>query len=202
MTEAPSCSCKVGRNIDTYDLEGLNDTLKQERRESNTSLRDLATIVNQHIVESIFSTLEVDIIGDAESLYTILVDDESSAAKRVTIEDQLASHGVSLDELLDTFVSYQSVRYHFQNCLDISTSRQGITTVEEGEEVLVWARNQHESIVERTLTRLDREEAISIGSIEVMASPTVSCDDCGSIYRAQELLEAQSCACPSLDNDR
>lgn len=191
----PECPCKIGRQIDSYDLRDLNEDLRYRRHEEETSLRDLADFVNARILETAIDASDADIAGDAVSVYVALTGDDVSTRRRVDVTDQLSNAGIDVDELERDFVSYQSVRYHLQNCLDVDTSRHGVETLEEGRGVVEWARTRDANVIERTLSRLQRTGAVTAGELTTTVTVTVECATCGNTYRIDEFLDRGSCEC-------
>lgn len=188
------CSCKIGRQMDAYGLQGLNDDVLR-RREEGASLRDLAEFVNVRILEAAMDASDADVAGDAGSVYAALTDDSISTEKRVNTIDQLNDVGIDVKALEGDFVSYQSVRYHLQKCLDMDTGRQGVETIEEGREVIEWARTREENIIGRTLSRLQRIGAIAGGDLRTNSTVTVECTECESTYTIEEFLDRGVCEC-------
>lgn len=199
-----TCSCKIGRQANTYDLRNLSEDLRR-RREEGDSLRDLAAFVNKRILGAAIDASDADVAGDVGSVYAALADDEVSTERRVNTIDQLDAVGVDAQTLKDDFVSYQSVRNHLRNCLDMDTGRRGIETAEEGREVIEWARSREENIIERTLSRLRRIGLIASGDIRINSTVTVECTDCGNTYTVDEFLDRRACECsgglPPHDSD-
>jgi len=193
------CGCKIGRNAKKYVLEELDEDLIRERHDREASLRDLASFVNTRILEAAINEADADIAGDPASVYSALTDDDVRPARRVAVTDQLTNVGVEVADLTADFVSYQSVRHHFQTCLDMDTNRRGIETVQEGREVLEQARQRAENVIDRTLARLRRTGSLSTGDLTVIATVTITCEDCGNVYRVDELLDHGRCGCGELD---
>lgn len=192
---AVECECKIGRQMEKYGLSDLNGELRHHRREEEASLRDLADFVNARIVEAAIDAADADVAGDGTSVYVALADDDVSTERRVNVTDQLTSTGIDVDELEGDFVSYQSVRTHLRNCLDVDTGRRGVETVEEGREVIEWARARDENVIERTLSRLQRVGAITAGELTATTTITVECTTCGTNYRLGRFLDRGACEC-------
>lgn len=190
-----SCGCKIGKNRKKHGLTSLNETLARKRREEGTSLRNLARFVNIQILDTILSDTEADIVGNPSSIYDAISDENVPINRRVMITDQLQTQGIDVDELRGDFVSYQTVRRHFQDCMGIPTDRQGVDSVDEAREVIEWSQERHENILERTLGRLHRKGIVHFGDPTIRSSLTISCDDCGEIYGLEEFLTEKACKC-------
>ena len=195
MSGEDTCQCKIGRVAQEYGVNTLTAELVRRRSEEHTSLRDLADIVNVRIVEGVLDDSTADIIVDPRSIYYSLTDDETDTEQRVRVSDQLSRLAIDIEALTNDFVSYQTVRRHLQNCLEMSTDREGIETINEAKAVIDWSRNRHENIVERTIKRLDRLGELSIEQPRVTATITIACERCGSITRIDELLQQGRCGC-------
>lgn len=190
-----NCGCKIGRNSTKYELENLDQRIREKRQEQQASLRDLATFVNIQILAAVVNRTGAQITGAPATLYESLTGEDVSAELRVTLTDQLTNLGVDVEELHDDFVSYQAVRRHLQDCLGVSTGRQGVESVAEAREVIEWARQRNENVLERMLNRLEKVGKLSISNVSVTTSMTITCEDCGQIYRVDELLEHGECEC-------
>lgn len=193
------CGCKIGRSAEKYGVRGLDSELIRERRDREASLRDLASYVNTRLLEAAIEEAGADVAGDPASVYAALTDDDIRTARRVTVTDQLTSVGIETEELTSDFVSYQSVRHHFRNCLDMDTSHRGIETVQEGREVLERARQRAENVIGRTLARLGRTDALDTGELAVTVTVTIACEDCDNVYRPGELLDHGQCECGNIE---
>ena len=194
-TESVMCDCKIGRDARKYDTPDLPIFVKRRRIEDDLSLRDLADAANTHIVKAIIDRAGADVAGDAASVYAALTDEEVSPERRLSVRNQLADLDVTVKELEEDFVSYQAIRYHLRNCLDIDTSREGITSIAEGREIIANARERDQEIIAQTLRRLQRVDKLRDTPIEVRISPRVSCRNCGQSFGVEAFLERGGCDC-------
>ncbi|WP_123538528.1 rod-determining factor RdfA [Halosimplex salinum] len=194
------CSCKIGRAVRTYDLGAFDRTLIDRRRDG-ASLRDLETVVNEAVLRAALREADADVIGDVSSVYEGLAGDEASAGERAELRDRLARAGVDVDELEADFVSYQTVRTHFRECLDVDTDRQASLSVEDARGTVEWARSRSEGIVERTLDRLARTDGFTAGDVSVSHVVRVTCDDCGASYPVDAFVDRGGCDCSTADSD-
>lgn len=186
--------CKVGKNISKYDLFEFNRELRQ-RKASGGSLRDLATFTNTRLLECALAAADAEIVGDSESIYQTLTDDDIRPSKRTELQSQLEQQGVNIDKIMDDFVSHQTVRDHLKECLDVDTSRQLTVEFDKERGTIEWARARSEKVIRRVLDRLRQAEKLQTGSLDVTHSVRVTCEDCGRSYRLRELLAARQCAC-------
>lgn len=194
-TSADDPCCKVGRNIQRYELEGLNDELRERREGADASLRALADHVNERILSVAMNRASVNVVGDAASVYEVLTGEDVDPGRRADVRDQLLFAEVDLETVTDDFVSHQTIKTHLTDCLDIDTSRTGVESLSEAREVIEWARSRDEEIIEKTLARLRRIDELETGDLDVTHSISVHCEDCGAVYRMEELLDGGHCKC-------
>jgi hypothetical protein len=193
--DAVACDCKVGRSARSYGLDSLPETVGELRASEGTSLRDLAEEVNVRLVAAVLDDVDADVAGDPASVYAALADDDVDAERRLRVRNRLTDLDVDPAALEADFVSYQAVRHHLRNCLDVDTSREGITTTAEARGVIESARSRDREVLEQTLRRLQRVGALEDTDISVRVSPRVSCQDCGSSYGVEEFLDSGGCDC-------
>lgn len=191
------CDCKIGRSIEAYGLRGLDAELVRKREEQGASLRDLAAFVNERILGAALEDANADVAGDAASVYRALTDDEVAPQRQAAVRNQLTDVGIDVDDLSEDFLSYQTVRLHLQDCHDMDTGRSGITTVEEGRKAISRTRERDQQVIERTLKRLHRVDALAPTDIDVSVSVRTRCEACGSWYTVDEYLDAGGCECAS-----
>jgi len=196
-----ACSCKIGRNVERYDIDRLDEHLL-ERREAGASLRRLETEVNERILQSALEPSTSEVIGDVSTIYEQLTGDSTSAGKRTETEAWLSRAGIDSGALVKDFVSYQTVRTHLRSCLDIETDRQSTLSIEDANGTIEWARSRSTGIVERTIERLGKTDGFQTGDIEVGHVIRVSCSDCGTTATVESFLENGGCQCgPSAATD-
>lgn len=190
----PVCSCKLGRNVRKYRLGDFDERLHRQR-ENGASLRDLEDVVNHAILRSAIEAADTEVIGDVETIYGKLVDDDVSTGERIEIREQLDRAGVDVEEIIDDFVSYQSVRTHLRECLDIDTDRRESLSVDDARGTIEWARSKSEGIVRRTIERLGRNDSFQMGDVEVSHDVRVSCPECNRSFSIDEFLDRGGCDC-------
>lgn len=187
--------CKVGRVGDRYGLDDLDGALRHRRSERDASLRRLAAFVNARVLAAVVESAGVETTGDPLALYETLYGEDAAPERKADVRDRLEYAGVDLEELEGDFVSHQTIRAHLNDCLEVDTSRRGVSSVEAGREIIEWARDRDEHIIEQTLAQLARKGLLGTGDLEVRHSVTVRCTDCGEAYRPTELLSSGGCAC-------
>jgi transcriptional regulator with XRE-family HTH domain len=196
------CDCKIGRDAEKYGVPDLPLFVRRRRLEDGLSLRDLAEAVNTRLVESVLEEADADVAGDAASVYAALADEDVPPERRLSVRNRLTDLGVDVEELDADFVSYQAVRRHLRNCLDVATDREGITDLSEGREIVATARERDREIISQTLRRLQRVGELRDTDIEVRISPRVSCRRCGQFFGLDEFLAAGGCDCATARDDR
>ncbi len=190
----PPCSCKLGRNLAAYGLDDLHATLR-ERRADGDSLRDLERFVNTSLLDGALREAGAEVIGDVDAIYDALTGDDVSAGRRTEVRERLEHAGVDVATVEAAFVSYQTVRTHLRECLNLETSRERSLSVDDARGTIEWARSRSEGIVERTLQRLDAADEVAAGDVDVSHVVRVDCGDCGSSYPVDEFVDRGGCAC-------
>ena len=191
---ATACSCKVGRNARAYDLDRFDSRLR-ERHRDGASLRDLERVVNTAVLRAALREVGADVIGDVESVYDALVDDDVSAGRRTEVRERLSAAGVDVEALCGDFVSYQTVRTHLRECLEVDTDRREPLDPDDARGTIEWARSRSEGIVARTLERLAESDAVAAGDLDAAHVIRVTCDDCGATFPVETFLDRGGCDC-------
>jgi hypothetical protein len=187
--------CKLDRVAEKWELSALDDRL-QSRRTEGDSLRDLEQYVNTRVVRAAMQATGMDAIdGEASNLYRLLTDDSVSTGKRVTVESRLERNGVDPESLRSDFVSYQTVRTHLRDCLDVATSRDTDLDTDEARTTVHKLLSRTEAVTERTLERLETAGRLTIPQPSVSVSLRVSCSACGDDYTFSQLLARGGCSC-------
>ena len=199
------CTCKIGRAIDRYDLDGLNGELQHRRDVADASLRTLAEYINERILETALAEVETDLTDVAygavsaddalSAVYETLTSDTALADREARVRKRFEQNGIDIEEIESDWVTHPTVRSHLNDCLQIDTARTTKITAESARNTIEWARTRCARVVEQTISRLVSAGIVSIRDIEVAVTIQITCSDCGSTYRFGELLEYGSCAC-------
>ena len=190
---------KVVRLIEKYNLDGIGDRL--ERRwtasgDERMSLRDLADKFNRELLRGAMTEAGMQPLdGDAENLYRLLTGDDASSADRTRAERRLDREGVAVDELRDEFVTYQAVRTYLKEHRGASYSSDTGDRTKSEKERIQRLRGRIRTVTDSKLEQLRRSGDIDVGSFRTLVEVKVLCEDCGTQYDIETLLDNGECAC-------
>lgn len=188
-------NCKIDRVAQKWKLEDLDNRLL-ERRETGASLRDLEAYHNRRVLEAAMEDAGIETLeGEVENLYRLLTDDDVSVGTRVEAQSRLERNGIDPGSIADDFVSYQTVRTHLNDCLDIDTERNAEIDETKAKNIVFKLLSRTESITERTIDRLRSSDLLAVGKPEVTLSLRIACTDCGEEYTFARLVERGRCSC-------
>jgi len=197
---AEGCDCKIGRIVDRYDLQNLNDDLAAdwtgaagERR----SLRKLAREVDRRVLRTAMDRAGMEYRdGEVENVYRILTDDDVSSGSRTETRRELEHASVPIEQVERDFVSHQTVHTHLTDCLEVSMEEpDDAERIENARDTLRALQNRTVAVTDDTIGRLDGAGALSVGEYSVLVDVTIVCEDCGGHYTVGELLDAEGCDC-------
>jgi hypothetical protein len=203
-SESEKPCCKIGRIADKYNLSTLDDDLIAYWTGDTTeqySTRELATYVNQRVLESALETAGVSVKeGEIENTYRLLTDDDVSSGTRVQTRTELERDGVPIEQVESDFVSHQTVYNHLTDCLETSLATPSDEErLERSAEKLGALQNRTAAVTEDTVAQLERNGILEIGEHSVTVSITVTCQECFEEYTIRDLLEERSCDCYKSD---
>lgn len=192
--------CKLGRVADQHGLSTLSDDLIAYWTGTGAkqySTRELATLVNQRVLESAFNQASLSYKeGEIENTYKLLTDDDVTSGTRVQTRNELERDGVPIERIESDFVSHQTVYNHLTDCLGVSLDPPtDEERLERGAERLGALQNRTEAVTVDTIAQLQRNDVVDIGAFDVLVSVMVTCEDCHQQYTIRELLDEQACAC-------
>lgn len=195
-----TCTCKVGRVATEYELTNLDERLVRRRNNEDASLRELKAYISKEVLKRSMEHAGLQATDTKADHYLALLRDEDgvehSEARR-----ELRRKGVDVDAVKEHFVSYQTVRKHLNECLDVDTSDEYTPSPSEDRQRLGELKGRAENVTERTVSRLRDHEVLEIGEPEAIASIKVRCGDCGRTYRALELIRRRTCVCAEEGGD-
>ena len=203
-TEA-ACGCKVGRVGEKYDIADLDETLITYwtgNGDDQRSTRELATYVNQRILETALTKADIPPKeGEVENTYRLLTSDDVTSGTRIETRNELQRDGVPIDDVESDFVSHQTVYNHLTKCLDTSVEPPSDEErLEKSAEKLGALQNRTAAVTADTIEQLDRNGILEIGEFTVNVSVMVTCEDCFQEYTVRDLLDQQSCDCQGSDS--
>lgn len=203
-TNRESCGCKVGRVIEEFDLDGMDESLAARRRGEGTSpvsLRDLATAFNQAVVQSaVKRNGSSPLDGEVENIYRLLRGDDVSSGMHVRARKRLEGDGVDLELVERSFVSHPTMGSHLQACLGIeppSDSRDRIQTARE-RIFKLWSRG--EAVIQNTLDGLGAGGQLATGDLAVTVDARITCESCGVHAEVGEFIDRGGCDCEGGDD--
>ena len=194
---------KVEQLIEKHDLDGIGDRL--ERRwtangEERKSLRDLADEFNRELLRVAMINAEMQPLdGDIENMYRLLTDDDVSTADRTRAKRRLDRGDFDVDQLQQEFVTYQAIRTYLREHRGASYSGGTKDRTQSEKEHIQRLRGRVQSVTNSKLSQLRRNGDIDLGSFRTLVEVNVLCEDCGTQYAVETLLENGGCECVNSD---
>ena len=186
--------CKITRVAQAYQIRDIDTKLLQQRGQG-TSLRELAIFFNKRILSEALDRATQEVIGDAETIYAVLMDDDTDRARQAELRSKLSRYDVDVDDVQQDFVSHQTVRNHLNGCKEIDTGREPDLDLESGRKTIEWAQARSEGVIEQTIERLRNAGEVADTRTEVTQSVRVACSACGRSYRIEGFLRQGGCDC-------
>jgi hypothetical protein len=196
---------KVARLIEQRSLDGVGDRL--ERRwtadgDERLSLRDLADVFNRELLRAAMVEAGMQPLdGDVENVYRLLTDDDVSGADQTRIERRLDREGVDVDRLRQEFVTYQAIRTYLKQHRGASYDPDTADQVESGKEHIQRLRGRVRTVTDSKLSQLRQTDDIELGSFRTLVQVNVLCEDCGTQYDVETLLDKGGCDCADSDGE-
>jgi len=163
------------------------------------SLRDLADEFNRELLRTALTEAGMQPLdGDVENLYRLLTDDDTGSADRTRAERRLDREGIDVDRLGNEFVTYQAVRTYLRD-RGASYSSETSNQTEAEKERIQRLRGRVRTVTDSKLDQLRRSGDIDVGSFRTLVEVTVLCEDCGTQYDIETILENGRCACGGSD---
>ncbi|WP_128226259.1 rod-determining factor RdfA [Halobacteriaceae archaeon SHR40] len=194
---------KVERLIEEYGLEGVGAELEQSWTappEERQSLRDLAEFFNHQLLAQAMAEAGVQQFDDDHvNVYRLLTDEEVSHADRTRTRRRLEREGVDVDELLGDFVTYQAIRTYLTEYRDAEYSPADADRLQTEIKNLERLRGRTSAVTQSKLEELASADHIVLGDFRTFVEITVLCEDCGTKYSVDELLERDGCDCADVN---
>jgi len=193
-------SNKVARLLREYELDGIGEELEARWTadgDERMSLRDLASYFNKRLLErrltrAGLSTLEADV----ETTYRNLTSDDVSAGVRSDTRVRLQQNGVDVDALEQDFVTYQAIRSYLKEYREATYQQASDEKkIAKDKESIKRLVSRTRSVTADRLEKLSETDRIAIDDFEILLDMQVLCQECGSQYSVDELLDARGCSC-------
>lgn len=194
---------KVLRLIEEYGLDGMGDRL--ERRwtasgDERMSLRDLADEFNRELLQTSMKEAGMQPLdGNVENLYRLLTDDGVSGADRTRAERRLSREGVDVEKLSQEFVTYQAIRTYLTDHRGVSYTADTGSQSESEKERIQRLRGRVRTVTDSKLEQLRQNGDVDLGSFRTLVEVNVLCEDCGTQYDVETLLDEGCCDCTESD---
>lgn len=192
---------KVERVIDTYDLDEWGARLEAEwlgDGGNRTSLRDLATEFNIAILQKALREAgDTPTRRDVENTYEILTDEEASSAERVRKRRALERTGVDIDAVRSDFVTHQAIHTYLTTVREAELPKEDDdeSRRERKKETIQRLASRTQVVTDSTVAELVRAGLLTDRQYDVLVSVTVVCEECGTTYTVDELIDSSGCSC-------
>lgn len=191
---------KVGRLIEKYSLEGIEDEFAAEWTRDDgerSSLRDLADEFNRRILRVVLRDVNINPHGrDIENLYRVLTDDDVSSGVQVQSRRELEQEGVAIDELESDFITYQAIYNFLQDYCDATYQQPNDDKQLESDiERINRLISRTRAVAEDDLERLSQTGRIALGEHDVFVDIQVYCQECDTQQSLSDLLTNAGCDC-------
>jgi len=193
---------KLERVIRKYDLSDFGEELVDRWLGQNgyerESLRSLASVTNARILQSALEHAdETPLEGEVDNLVRLLTSDDVSAGMRSQTRQRLEQLGIDVDDLTTDFVSHQAIHTYLTSVREVKYESDSSPDdkLTDRLETIQRLESRLQAVTESTIEQLPSDDEFSVGSIDVIASVQVLCNDCGQQYTIQELIEQNGCGC-------
>lgn len=131
--------------------------------------------------------------GYVENVYRLLPSDDVNGADRTRAERRLDRKDI--DQLRQEFVTYQAIRTYLNEHRGASYSSETKVRTKFEKENIQRLGGRVRTVTDSKLTQLLRDEDIDLGSFRTLLEINVLCEDCGSQYDIETLLDNGGCDC-------
>lgn len=193
--------CKLGRLAQVYDFDELNAELERKWTgdgSESTSLRELQRTVNRRLVaKKLIEHGLPPIDGEAENIRRVLTDSDVSEGRRIDARRRLEGEGIDVEELLDDFVSHQTVYNHLRNCRDVELSgkESDQDRLDQIPSRIFRLQKRTEVVTEDSLSQLESDDLLAPDSFDVIVDIQAVCEECGRSSDVESLFERGGCVC-------
>ena len=195
----PKSNWKVGKNIETYGLDEMDEELVARwigEEDEQSSLRELADYFNREVLKAALAAAGAH-VRDEEVAYTyrMLTDKSVTSGMQTETIRSLESKGVEYDEVESDFVTHQAIYTYLSDYHDAEYASSDVDPVEKSTETINQLKSRSNAVIESTIDRLDNADRVSIGDEEIIVSFKIVCRECMRSYDIIELLEQGHCEC-------
>lgn len=191
---------KIARMSDKYGLSGIDEELEARwtRTEDRYSLRQLATYFNQRLLRAAMDEAGMNpLAGETANLHRLLTAEDTSEGMRIQARKRLEQDEIAVDDLLDDFVSYQTINRYLKR---LGAERESTTRTDDerrkNRAQRVYAlQNRTAAVTQRTLEEARSAGDLFLGDVDVFVDITVTCADCETHAPARDLFERGGCRC-------
>jgi hypothetical protein len=188
----------VGRVIEEFDLNGIDDELVADRRGdsgSAASLRDLAEKFNRAVLQRALERVgRTSLDGEVANTYRLLTDDVSEGT-RIRARKRLEGDGVDPDAVQRSFVSHPTMGSHLQECLGVERPARTDDRLEAATGRIFKMQSRAEAVIGSTIEGLGSAGEIAAGDATVTVDVQVMCEACGVHAPVDRFLDRGGCDC-------
>ena len=203
MSSESTSNSKLHRVLNEYDLEELGEEIEVywlDDTDSRYSLRELVTYINEQLLRTAMNDAGMNPLeGEVENTYRLLTDDDVSTGTQTQAHRRLSRAGVDVDQLESDFVSRQAVHTYLTKDRVVSYSPSEGDPLEREAENIQRFKRRMTTITESKIEQLRNSDRLIIGEFETFVDIRILCENCGSQYQSNELLDKGSCECSTND---
>ena len=195
----PPSNGKLGRLICKYELSTLGEQIEEywvDNSETRYSLRELARHTNQQLLRTLMQEAGMNPLdGEVENTYRLLTDGDVSTGTRTQARRRLERAGVDVDQLESDFVSRQAVHTYLTKDRGVSYTPNEGDPLEREATNMRRLKRRMSTITNGKLEQLRNSDQLTLGEFEAYVDVRVLCEDCGTQYHVDELLDNGACDC-------
>ena len=195
----PPSNGKLGRLIRKYELSPLGEQIEEYwvgDSETRYSLRELARHANQQLLRTVMQEADMNPLdGEVENTYRLLTDDDVSTGTRTQARRRLERSGVDVDQLESDFVSRQAVHTYLTKDREVSYTPDEGDPLEREATNIRRLKRRMSTITDGKLEQLRNSGQLTLGEFEAYVDVRILCEDCGTQYQVDELLDNGACDC-------
>ena len=199
----PNGDSKVERIAVRYEIDGIGAELEErwttDGNESST--RQLAKYFNESVVRAALRGAgATPLESEVKTIYEALSTNGTDTTELIEVRERLSEHGINAESLADDFVSHQTIyRYLTEVRGAERASPSEADRLRNASEPIQRLQGRTTAVTEQTVDSLSTNDAVSIGSFDVLTDVQVFCRDCGRSYNITAFLERGHCDCTGAD---